>query len=84
MFPVREEGKNNLFSYKASSDPNTMYMHKAMKEPDRKQFTNSMEKEVANKSNNKKFLVIHQSKVPEGATILPTVWKMKRKQDIKT
>ena len=32
--------------YKAVVDPDTMYMHQAMKEPDRKQFQEAMIKEV--------------------------------------
>jgi hypothetical protein len=43
-----------------------------------------MEKEVADQYENKNFTILHWSKVPEGATILPTVWQMKRKHDIKT
>ncbi len=53
--------------------------------PHRQQFIMAMEKEVADQLGNKKFLIIHhQSKVPGGATILPTVWHLKRKPDIKT
>ena len=32
-FPYTEE-EHTLLAYKASTDPDTMYMHKAMKEPD--------------------------------------------------
>jgi hypothetical protein len=84
MFPVREDDTNPLLAYKASADADTMYMHEAMKAPDRKQFISAMEKEVADQSGNKNFLIIHQSKVPQGATILPTVWQIKQKRDIKT
>jgi hypothetical protein len=59
-------------------------MHEAMKELDRKEFIKAMQKEVSDQSNNKNFSTIHRSKVPEGATILPTVSQMKRKRDIKT
>ena len=72
-----------MLDYKASADSGTIYMHKAMKDPDRKTFIKEMVKYVADQSNNKNFLMIHRSKVPEGVTILPTVWKMKRKRDIK-
>ena len=33
-------------AYKASTDPDTMYMHQALKEPDKRQFINAMVKEV--------------------------------------
>ena len=34
--------------------------------------------------NNNNFYIIHYSQIPEGATLLPTVWQMRRKRDIKT
>ena len=35
-----------LLAYKATSDPDTMYLHQAMKEPDKEQFLIAMEKEA--------------------------------------
>jgi hypothetical protein len=84
MHPVRDEDENPLLACKASADCDTVHVHEAMKEPDRKEFIKAMQKEVSDQSNNKNFSIIHRSKVPEGATILPTVWQMKRKRDIKT
>jgi hypothetical protein len=55
-------------AYKASADPDTMYMHQAVKEPDRDQFIAAMQKEVRDQSENRNFSVIHKSKVPKGAT----------------
>jgi hypothetical protein len=84
MCPVRDEDKNPLLAYKALVDPDAMCVHEAMKEPCRKEFIKAMQKEVSDQSDNKNFLTIHSSKVPEGATILPTAWQMKRKRGIKT
>jgi hypothetical protein len=84
MHPVRDEDENPSLACKASADPDTVHVHEEMKEPDRKEFIKAMQKEVSNQSNNKNFLIIHRSKVPEGAAILPTAWQMKRKRDIKT
>jgi hypothetical protein len=78
-----DEDKNPLLACKASVDPDTMHVHEAMKEPNRKEFIKAMQKEVSSQSNDKNFSVIHCSKVPEGATILPIAWQMKRKRDIK-
>jgi hypothetical protein len=83
MHPVRDEDENPLLACKASTDPDTVHMHEAMKEPDRKEFIKGMQKEVSDQSNNKNFSIIHCSEVPEGAAILPTAWQMKRKRDIK-
>lgn len=55
-----------------------------MLEPDKKQFVEAMEKEVRDQSENGNFSAIHRSKLPKGATVLPAVWQMKRKRDIRT
>jgi hypothetical protein len=76
--------KDPLQVYKATSDPDTMYHHEAMRQPDAKEFREAMQKEWDDQVRNKNFTVIHRSKVPDGATILPAVWQMRRKRDIKT
>ena len=73
-----------LYAFKASADPDTLYHHQAMKEPDHAAFSDAMQKEYSDRLNEKTYSVIHKSKVPEGATILPTVWQLRRKRDIKT
>jgi hypothetical protein len=77
-------GGNPLLAYKASTDPDTMYHHEAMKQTDRHEFLKAMHKEVEDQMSNGNFTVLHVSDVPEGATVLPAVWQMKRKRDIKT
>ena len=72
-----------LVTYKAVSDPDTLYYHQAMKEKDRERFQESMLKEVTDQFDNENFTVIHKSEVPKGQTILPAVWQMRRKRDAK-
>ena len=43
-----------------------------------------MIKEVTDKIKNGNLSLIKREEIPEGRTILPEVWKMKRKRDIKT
>ena len=43
-----------------------------------------MNKEVEDQLRNGNFTIIHRSELPKGATVLPAVWQMKRKRDIKT
>lgn len=64
---------NPLLAYKATADPDTMYFHQAMKEPDRAKFIKAMIKEVSNQSGNGNFTVELHSTVPEGATVLRAV-----------
>ena len=71
-------------AYSASSDPDTMYMDQAMKQPDRKQFIKAMVDEVAAHTNNGHWKLLLKSDVPTGIKILPSVWAMKRKRRIAT
>ena len=73
-----------LLAYKAVSDSDTLYYHQAMKEHDCEEFRDSMDKEVKDQYENGNFTVVHRSQVPEGQTILPAVWQMRRKRDAKT
>jgi transposase InsO family protein len=79
-----DEMQDPIMAYKATSDPDTMYLHQAMKEPDKKQFVEAMQKEVRDQMENGNFTVMHKSKLPKGSTVLPAVWQMKRKRHIKT
>ena len=43
-----------------------------------------MLEEVRDKTDNENFSIMKSNQVPKGSTILPCVWKMKRKRHIKT
>src|SRR6056300_23197 len=86
MFPnyAGEPEQDPLKVFKATADPDTMYMHEAMRQKDAAEFRKAMLKEWKDQFENGNFSIIHRSKVPEGATVLPAVWQMKRKRDIRT
>jgi len=71
-------------AFAASKDPDTMYLHQAMKEPDKDKFIAAMVEEMDAQLKGGNFSLILRSKVPKGATILPAVWQMKRKRWIQT
>ena len=71
-------------AFKAVADPDTMYWHQAMKEPDRERFQEAMKKEVEDQLNNGNFTIVHRSNLPPNQRIFPAVWQMRRKRDIKT
>lgn len=71
-------------AFSATSDPDTMYLHQALREPDREEFIKAMVKEVASQSKNGNWRVIKRKHVPSTAKILPAVWAMKRKRRIQT
>jgi hypothetical protein len=84
LFPDYSGHSDPLLAYKANSDPDTMYLHQAMKETDAPQFMDAMAKEARDQMGNGDFTVTPRSAVPKGAAVLPSVWQMKRKRDIKT
>jgi hypothetical protein len=62
MFPVRvTDNEHPLMAYKATSDPDTMYLHQAMKEHDQKKFITAMQKEVQDQLENGNFSIVHIS-----------------------
>ena len=63
MFPTRDEDEHPLMVFKSTtSDPDTMYLHQAMKEPDKREFLEAMQKEVTEQSNDGNFLITHRFK----------------------
>ncbi len=83
---IAKEGKGTkeVFALAASKDPDTMYYHKAMREPDREQFKGAMKQEVEAHTQNEGWELIKKSAVPKGHKIMPSVWSMKRKRKIAT
>ena len=78
------DNANPLLAYKATSDPDSMYYHEAMRKTDRDEFQSAMAKETKDQFENGNFSIIHKSKVPKGQVVLPAVWQMRRKRDIRT
>jgi hypothetical protein len=75
---------NGLLAYKAKADPNTMYLHQALKEPNPEKFIEAMEKDIAQQVQRGVYSIIKRTKVPQGATIFPVVWALLHKRDIRT
>ena len=76
---------NPLMAFKATnSDPDTMYHHQAICQPDRAQFIGAMQKEMDSQLQDGNFEIIHWSKIPNGTKVFPAVWQMCRKCDIAT
>jgi hypothetical protein len=72
------------FALKATSDPDTMYYHEAMKEPDAHKFCTAMTKEVDDQTNKQHWEIVRRDQLPVGVKVLPAVWSMKRKCRIAT
>ena len=63
-------------AYAASADPDMMYLHDALHQPDREQFLQAMKEEVAGQTANNNWKIVKCTDVPIGATILPAVLAM--------
>jgi hypothetical protein len=61
-----------------------MYLHEAMKQPDREQLLKAMDEEIEVHHKGKHWKLVPRSKIPKDKLILPAVWTMKCKQHINT
>ena len=75
---------NVVTAMSSSADPDTMYYHEAMKQPDRKQFVEAVKKEFGTMVDNGLVEIVPKSEMPEGANLFPAVWAMKRKRRVLT
>ena len=72
--------ERELIAYKASTDPDTMYYHQAMREPDKEKFKEAISKECEDHFRMSNYKLISVDQVPKDATLLSSVWQMKRKR----
>ena len=73
---------NPLLTFKATnSDPDTMYHHQAMHQPDRAQFFRAMQKEMDSQVDDENFEIVHRSMIPTGSKVFPAIWQMHQKGD---
>lgn len=63
-----------------SGNPDTMYLHQALKEPNKDKFIPVMQKEVQMHKDKGHWEVVCKDKLPKGTPVLPAVWSMKRKR----
>ena len=68
--------------YAASSDPDILYLHEAMKAPDRAQFIKAMEREIKGHEEGNHWVLVPKHQVPKGTKVLDAVWSMHRKRRI--
>jgi hypothetical protein len=61
-----------------------MYLHQALRQPDFREFVEVVIKEVNGHIDNNHWKLIPHTEVPEGMEVLPSVWAMRRKQDLTT
>ena len=74
----------NPIAFQDTSDPDTMYWGQAMKEPYERKFQEAAIKDFNDHSDRGHWEMIERKDVPEDKKVIPAVWSMKRKRDIKT
>ena len=84
LFQFTEEQPQEVQAMKAIHDPDTLYLWEAMKEPDADKFLEAMQQEVDDHTNRKHWELCKRSDLSENASVLPSVWSMKRKRRIAT
>ena len=68
------EQQDSILTFKAIANPDMLYYHEAMNQPDKKHFIQAMEKELEENFENNNFEVVRINQVPKNAIILPSVW----------
>ena len=74
----------NPMAFLSTANKDTMYFDQAMRAPDSNEFVKAVIKEVNDHIERKHWELIPREQVPKGVKVLPSVWSMKRKRDIKT
>ena len=54
-----------LLAHKALADSDTMFLHKALKQPDKQKFMDSISKEISDKMQNGNFIIKKHSNLSE-------------------
>ena len=71
-------------TFAALGDPDTMYFHQILNQPDKPQFLKAMSIEINDHNRKKHRINVLRSDLPPDAHILPCVWAMRRKRDLIT
>ena len=70
----------DLIAFAASNDPDTLYYHQAMKEPDREEFIRAIVTEINGHVEGEHWELVNKRDVPKGTKILDSVWAFKQKR----
>jgi hypothetical protein len=66
-------------SFPVSSDPDNLYLHEVMKQPDTDQFVKAMSEEIQAYEGNHHLEVKTRDVISPGTPILPAIWSMREK-----
>jgi Reverse transcriptase (RNA-dependent DNA polymerase) len=72
------------FALKATNDPDTLYLHEALKAPDADKFRQAMVLEVNQHTDKQHWIPVLKKDLPTDTIVLPAIWAMRRKRRIDT
>jgi hypothetical protein len=73
MFEHREHDPQEMQVMSATGDPDTMYYHQAMRQPDSKEFLKAVKEEFQGMLDNQVLSFIELIRVPKGTVVFPAV-----------
>jgi hypothetical protein len=79
-----QEHMRNSIAFHAELMGDIMYLQQVPKQPDAKEFVQTVIKEVNRHMNSKNWMLQKQSNVPEDVQIVPSVWSLQHKRDLTT
>jgi Reverse transcriptase (RNA-dependent DNA polymerase) len=71
-------------TFQATSDPDTLYYHQVLHEPDKHMFITAMEHEIKQHNDSHNWVPVKRSTVPSTSRVLPSVWSVRPKRDLTT
>ena len=71
-------------AFAATTNPDILYAHEAMKAPDWQKFINAMEAEVSQHETRGTFVLVKKEDFLPGRKLIDMVWSMRRKRRINT
>jgi hypothetical protein len=74
----------NPISMAAMSDPDTIYYHETLHQPDKQNFIEAMAREIDDHNEKGHWRLIRRSKLPSVTRVLPSVCAMRPKRELST
>ena len=71
-------------AFVATTHPDILYAHEAMKAPDRQKFIDGMEPELSQHETRGSFVPVKKEDIPPGNKLIDMVWSMRRNEKINT
>jgi hypothetical protein len=75
---------NDPIAFAASTNPDILYYHEAMKQPDRLKFLDAIVQEMNAHIEHKNWELVDKATIPKGIKVLDAIWALRHKRDLKT